>query len=40
MAAFVPRLSYDKRYKDNHVKIFFEKRKILKHDTAINGYLD
>lgn len=39
-AAFVPRPSDDKHYKDDPVKIIFEKRTNMEYDIAITGYLD
>ena len=39
-AAFVPRPSDDKHYKEDPVKIIFEKRTNMEYDIAITGYLD
>jgi hypothetical protein len=38
--AFVPRPSDDKHYKNDPVKIIFQKRTNMEYDLAITGYLD
>jgi hypothetical protein len=39
-AAMVPRPSDDRHYREEPVKIIFEKRTELEYDVAITGYLD
>jgi hypothetical protein len=39
-AAFVPRPSDDRHYREEPVKIIFEKRTEMEYDVAITGYID